>query len=154
MPNLAGILKDEVRRLARKEIKAELTATKKASAQYRRDIAALKRQLRDQAKQITLQGGDLFRLITSLERANRKGGGAGSEGTAAAARFSPKWLQAHRERLELSAADYAALMGVSSQTVYNWEKGRTRPQPQQLQAWSAVRGLGKREAWKRLDEME
>ncbi len=143
MPNLAGVLKDEVRRLARKEIKAELTATKKASAQYRRDIAALKRQLRDQAKQ-----------ITSLERANRKGGGADSEGTAAAARFSPKWLQAHRERLELSAADYAALMGVSAQTVYNWEKGKTRPQPQQLQAWSAVRGLGKREAWKRLDAME
>ncbi len=143
MPNLAGVLKDEVRRLARKEIKAELTATKKASAQYRRDIAALKRQLRDQAKQ-----------IASLERVNRKGGGAGSEGTAAAARFSPKWLQAHRERLELSAADYAALMGVSSQTVYNWEKGKTRPQPQQLRAWSAIRGLGKGEAWKRLDEME
>ncbi len=143
MPNLAGVLKDEIRRLARKEIKAELAATKKGSAQYRRDIAALKRQLRDQAKQ-----------ITSLERANRKGGGAGSEGTAAVARFSPKWLQAHRERLELSAADYATLMGVSAQTVYNWEKGTTRPQPPQLKAWSAVRGLGKREAWKRLDEME
>ena len=143
MPNLAGVLKDEVRRLARKEIKAELTATKKASAQYRRNIAALRRQLRDQAKQ-----------IASLERVNRKGGGAGSEGTTAAARFSPKWLQAHRERLELSAADYAALMGVSAQTVYNWEKGKTRPQPQQLKAWSAIRGLGKREAWKRLDEME
>ncbi len=143
MPNLAGVLKDEVRRLARKEIKAELAATKKASAQYRGDIAALKRQLRDQTRQ-----------ITALERANRKAGSAGPDGTAAAARFSPKWLQAHRERLEVSAADYAALMGVSAQTIYNWEKGKTRPQPQQLKAWSAVRGLGKREAWKRLDEME
>ena len=143
MPTFAGVLKDEVRRLARKEIKAELAATKKASAQYRRDIAALKRQLGDQAKQ-----------IISLERANRKAGRAGPEGTAAAARFSPRWLQAHRERLELSAADYAALMGVSAQSVYNWEKGKTRPQPQQLEAWSAVRKLGKREAWRRLDEME
>ena len=143
MPNLAGVLKDEIRRLARKEIRAEFAATKKASAQYRRDIAALKRQLRDQTKK-----------ITALERANRKAGKGSPEGTAGAARFSPSWLQAHRERLELSAADYAALMGVSAQTVYNWEKGKTRPQPQQLEAWSAIRGLGKREAWKRLDEME
>ena len=142
MPNLAAVLKGEIRRLARKELKTELTATKKASAQHRRDIAALKRQLRDQAKQ-----------ITSLERANRQAGRAASSGTAVTARFSPKWLQAHREKLELTAADYAALMGVSAQTVYNWEKGKTRPQPQQLEAWSALRGLGKREAWTRLDEM-
>ena len=143
MPNLARVLKDEIRRLARKETKAELAGTKKASAQYRRDIATLKRQLRDQAKQ-----------ITALERANRRAGQAGSPDTSSTARFSPKWLKAHRERLELAAADYAALIGVSAQTIYNWEKGTTRPQPQQLEAWSAVRRLGKREAWKRLDEME
>ncbi len=143
MPNFAGVLKEEVRRLARKELKAELAATKKASTQHRRDIAALKRQLRDQARQ-----------ISSLERAGRRAGGAGSESSAATARFSPKWLHAHREKLELSAGDYAALMGVSAQTVYNWEKAKTRPQPQQLKAWSAVRRLGKREAWTRLDEME
>ena len=143
MPNLAGVLKEEVRRLARKEIKAELAVTKKASAQHRRDIAALKRQLRDQAKQITF-----------LERASRKAVSAGAEGPAAAARFSPRWLRAHRKKLQISAADYAALMEVSPQTIYNWEKGATRPQSQQLKAWSAVRGLGKQEAWKRLDEME
>ena len=77
----------------------------------------------------------------------------GPESTATA-RFSPKWLQAHRERLGLAAADYAALIGVSAQTVYNWESGKTRPQPQQLEAWSAIRRFGKREAWKQLEEME
>ncbi len=50
MPNLAQVLKDEIRRLARRQIKAELGPARKASAQYRRDIAALKRQLRDQAR--------------------------------------------------------------------------------------------------------
>ena len=143
MPNLAGVLKDEIRRLARKEIKAEFAATKKASAQFRRDIAALKRQIRDQTREIIV-----------LKRANRKAGKGGRESTAGVARFSPAWLQAHRERLEFSAADYAALMGISAQTVYNWEKGKTRPQPQQLEAWSGIRKLGKREAWKRLAEME
>ncbi len=143
MPNLAGVLKEEIRRLARKEIKAELAATRRVSAQYRKDIAALKRQLRGQTQQ-----------ISALERASRKAGGAGQETTGAGARFSPKWLQAHREKLALSAGDYAALMSVSAQTIYNWEQGKTRPRPQQLKTWSAVRKLTKREAWKRLDEME
>ncbi len=142
MPNLAHVLKDEICRLARKEIKAELGPARKASAQYRRDIAGLKRKLRDQAKQ-----------IAALERAAKKAPKADPE-TSAVVRFSPKWLQVHRERLELSAADYGALVGVSSQTIYNWEQEKTRPQPQQLQAWSVVRKLAKREAWKRLDEMQ
>ena len=88
MPNLAGVLRDEVRRLARKEIKAELAATRKASAQYRRDIALLKRQLRSQAKQ-----------ITSLERAARRGGKAGSEGNGGAQPLNtlPDSLRATRQ---------------------------------------------------------
>ena len=143
MPNLAGVLKEEIRRLARKEIKAELAATRKASAQHRREIAALKRQVKDQA-----------RTITSLKRANGKAGATESKVNSTSVRFSPQWLQAHRERLELSAADYAALVGVSGLTIYNWEKGKTRPRQQQLEAWGAVRSLGKREARRRLEEME
>ena len=143
MPNLAGVLKEEIRRLARKEIKAELAATKKTSAQHRKDIAALKRQIRDQN-----------RTIASLERASRKTGTTGAKNNSTSVRFSPQWLQAHRERLELSAADYAALVGVSPLTIYNWEKGKTRPGQPQLEAWGAIKGLGKREAWRRLEEME
>ena len=142
MPNLAAVLKDEIRRLARKEIRAELAVTRKASAQYRRDIAALKRQVADQARQ-----------LNDLKRAGKRAASAPTE-TEPVARFSPKWLQAHREKLGLSAADYAALVGVSGQTVYNWEKGTTRPQAEQLRSWSAVRKLGKREALRRLEDME
>ena len=42
-------------------------------------------------------------------------------------------------------------MGVSEMTVYNWEAGKSRPQAKQLAALVAVRGLGKREAIKRLE---
>ena len=140
MPNFATALKDEVRRLARKEIRAEIAATRKASAQYRRDIAALKRQVAEQS-----------RKITDLKRASKRTGSVDAE---TVARFSPKWLQSHREKIGLSAADYAALLGVSGQTVYNWEKGATRPQAEQLKTWSAVRKLGKREAHRLLQEME
>jgi len=64
--------------------------------------------------------------------------------------FSPDAVSAERERLELSAADYGELVGVSPLTIYNWEKGATMPQRAQLKKWKAVRGIGKREAWRRL----
>ena len=64
--------------------------------------------------------------------------------------FSPGAVRAERERLELSAADYAELIGVSTLTVYNWEKGRTKPGTAQLEKWKAVKGIGKKEAWRRL----
>jgi DNA-binding transcriptional regulator YiaG len=38
-----------------------------------------------------------------------------------------------------------ALLGVSAQTVYNWEAGKARPRQQQLAAIAAVRKLGKRD---------
>ncbi len=51
----------------------------------------------------------------------------------------------------LSAADYADLVGVSAQTVYSWEQGKSKPRDTQLAALVAVRDLGKRDAWKRLE---
>ena len=46
MPNLQSVLKQEIQRLARKGVRYELEATKKAVAQHRRDIAELKRRNR------------------------------------------------------------------------------------------------------------
>ena len=141
MPNLAGVLRTEIGRLARKELRAELAAVKKTASKQRKVIADLKRQLREQAAR-----------VTALERASRKSAAVAAPSTKM--RFSAKGLRSHRERLALSAADYAALVGVSGLTIYNWEKGKTRPQQAQLEKLAAVRGLGKREAWNRLEEME
>ena len=38
-------------------------------------------------------------------------------------------------------------------TIYNWEKGNSRPQAKQLMAWGAVKTMGKREALRQLQEM-
>src|SRR5687768_14500992 len=45
MSNIQSILKSEISRIARKEVKAETGTLKKSSTQYRSDIAALKRRL-------------------------------------------------------------------------------------------------------------
>lgn len=142
MPNIASILKDEIARLARKEVKAEISALKKASSQHRSSIAALKRQVQ------ALEG--------QLRRARKAAGSAKSEmeeGEASVRRrFRAGGLASHRRRLGLSAEDYGALVGASGQSVYKWERG-ARPRAKQLEALAAVRGLGKREALARLREL-
>ncbi len=49
MPNIAAVLKEEIQRLARKELKANTESLKKAVITYRSEIAALKRRV-DQAQ--------------------------------------------------------------------------------------------------------
>ena len=45
MPNIAAVLKEEIRRLAKKEIKAQVGTTKQAVVKYRSEIAKLKQGL-------------------------------------------------------------------------------------------------------------
>ncbi len=136
MPNIASVLKDEIVRLARKEVRHEVEALKKASAQYRSDIAGLKRRVAD--------------LEKHLGRLDKKAASKVSSPVEDAAttrhRFSAKRLAAQRQKLGLSAADMGILLGVSAQTVYNWEAGKSRPRQQQLVAIAAIRKLGKRKA--------
>ena len=141
MPNFAAALKEEIVRLARKEIRAQTGVTKRAAAQHRRDLAALKRAVTELRKEVAFLAAQEKRRVQSQPVEDR------SEGV----RFSPRWLKLHREKIGLSAADYGKLVGVSSLTIYNWESGKARPRPTLLPALAAVRGLGKREALKRLE---
>ena len=141
MADITRIFKEEIARLARKEIRAETERLKKASAQYRSDIAALKRQVADLEKQL----GRAARQTRPVESP------APSNGEDAPHRFSVKGLKSLRARLEISAADFARLLGVSPQTIYNWETEKTRPRADQVAAIAGLRMIGKREVRARLD---
>jgi DNA-binding transcriptional regulator YiaG len=136
MTTLAIALKDEIRRLARKEIKAQTGRTVKAVAQFRREIARLKRQLREQEKKIARLESRANRPATSPATAENKVG----------ARFTARSVRAQRRRTGLSAADYAKLVGVAPLTIYNWEQGKSRPRSEQFATLVSLRGIGKREA--------
>ena len=77
---------------------------------------------------------------------------AASEPDGKQVRFVAKGLRTLRERLDLSVADLARLIGVSGQTVYNWEAKVTKPRNEQLKAIAEVRSMGKREARNRLQQ--
>jgi len=142
MPNLAAVLKKEIRRLARREVKAEVNAVRRAASQHRHDIARLKRQLQIQER----------RLAALQSRTSARKQPAESEGLPPGVRFSPRSVRAQRKRLKLSAGQYGQLIGVTGQTVYLWEKGKTRPGKAQFAALVGVRSLGRREALKRLEQ--
>jgi DNA-binding transcriptional regulator YiaG len=141
MTTLAIALKDEIRRLARKEITAQTGKQARAVAQYRREIAKLKRQQREHEKKIAFLEGQA-RKIQHLP--------AGVVEQNGEARFSARSVKAQRQRAGLSAADYAKLVGVSSLTIYNWEHNKSRPRKEQFASLVGLRGLGKREAQAKL----
>ena len=61
MPNIAAVLKDEIRRLARKEIKTYTGGTKRAVAQSRREIAQLKRLVLEQRRDLPILQAESIR---------------------------------------------------------------------------------------------
>ena len=92
-----------------------------------------------------------MRLAYVRRQEQKRAGTASAPNAAVTPRFSPSWVEAHRDRLQFSAADYGELVGVSALTIYNWEKGKTKPGRPQLAAWAEIRTLGKRDGLRRLE---
>ena len=84
---------------------------------HRRDIALLKRQV------VLLE-----RQVKSLMR--RPPSTSSTPQTSVLdlkVRFVAKGLRSQRDRLGLSAESLGKVLGVSAQSVYNWESGKARP---------------------------
>lgn len=143
MPNIGTLLRDEITRLSRRTLRSEVGATRKASAQHRRQIAALKRQVAQLERQVSM----LARRMSQVTAA------APVDSSPKRVRFVAKGLRSQRERLGLSAADFGRLVGVSAQSIYNWEHEGARPRNQQAAILAALRSLGKREAQARLQQL-
>jgi DNA-binding transcriptional regulator YiaG len=137
MPNIASILKSEISRIARKEVRAQTEGLKRQSIQYRSHIAALKRQVANLEK--------LLRKRSKGARAT-SAAAADEESARTGLRFRSKGFAAHRQRLGLSAAQAGALLGVSGQTIYHWEAGKAKPRVSQLPRINALRKLTKKGA--------
>ena len=136
MSTFANQLKSEISRLAKKEIKAETQALKKASAQYRSEIAALKRRVVTLEAQIKKMAKSSFKVSQSVATDEER----------SSLRFRAGGFATLRKKLGLNASDMGKLIGVSAQSVYHWETGKTKPRASQLQAIAAVRKMGKRAA--------
>lgn len=137
MSDLMRSLRDEIRRQTKKTFRADIDKLQKTVSQQRRDIARIKRDLEAAQKRISF-----------LETQERKRiAGSKSEKPV---RFSAKSVKSHRSRLGLSAAEYGKLIGVSGPTIYQWERGKSRPRKPQIEMLVEVRSIGRKEARARL----
>ncbi len=137
MPNIASLLKTEIARVARKEIRANVDELRKTVSSQRTQIAALKRRLDAAERQLKRVGKAAPRAAAAPEADEGDGGGN---------RFSAKGLKSLRTRLGLSALDFGRLIGASALSVYKWEGGKSRPRAKYVASIAKVRGIGKKEA--------
>lgn len=142
MPNIANVLKSEITRLARKEVRDSGDGLRRTVASHRAEIATLKRRLNNleaMVNRLTKEAG------ASAKRPSQSTADASPEPDSTRLRFRAKGMAANRQRLGLSAADFGLLVGATGQSIYSWETGKTKPKPAALAAIAALRAIGKRE---------
>ena len=143
MPNLSAVIKSEIIRLSRKTTREQLRPLQKASANYRHQIADLKRQTTA-----------LTRELSALRQSQARSPQAeGDSSISPKARFVAQGFRTLRNRLGLSLEECGIIVGVSAGTIFNWEKKRANPRPSQMPAIVALRGMTKRTAHETLQKL-
>lgn len=149
MATFAKQWQDEVRRLARKETKDDLLSLKSENVALKKQIASLKKRLDD----IERHGKKLRKTVEKVAPdavpadAEEQGGPR--------IRVTGKTVRTLRARLGLTQAEFAALLGVTGQSVYQWERrdDRIRLRNATREAFAAIKTIGSREARRRLEAL-
>ena len=142
MPN---IIKDEVRRIAKREINVAVKGLKKDTARLKRSNADLKRRVARLEKTVARQRAVLGQVgRQSLQQVDRK--------ALEQSRFTKNTVAALRKRLSLTQGEFAKLVGASIGSVVNWEKGAI-PRDEQKAKILGLRKLGARQVREILESM-
>ena len=142
MGKLEGIIKDEIIRLAKREMRMKFVPS-------RRDV----RSLKSIASQLRKSVLGLQRFVSQQER--QMGPKPVPEVTPEdmkKARFSPRLIKSLRKHLGVSQREMAALAGVTVGAVFQWEKGKFEPKDEKKKILVGLRKLGRREARILLEE--
>lgn len=148
MTTFAKMFSEEIRRLARKEIRAavsDLQSTnrklKQANSQLQKRLAGMERQLKKVAEGKLTTAKSVSKVEDALEQK---------------VRITAKGIRSLRARWGVSQTDFARILGVSSQSIVNWEakEGAISLRSRPRQAYLELRHIGARDARKLLDEMD
>lgn len=143
--NIAVALKAEIARVARKELRTETDTLKKAMAAQRHELAAMKRRMQAMERQLKATSKQTDKVSKAVAPAEGEPGGQ--------LRFSAARFANQRQKLGLSAADFARILGVSALSIYKWEQGKNRPRAAQLSTIAKARALAKRDAQALLEQL-
>jgi DNA-binding transcriptional regulator YiaG len=147
MPKLAEVLRAEIIRISRREARIATSGVRDAKIRLIKTVADLKRKI---AK---LQGENKWLVAAEKKRLAQKPQIAPE--ASRKARLTSKGIRRLRTKLGLSQANFAKLLGASTQTVHMWEtkKGPLRLRGNTLASVLSTRDMGAREAKRRIAEM-
>ncbi len=133
---LEQVLKSEIIRLAKKQIRVVCIPLARAVRQVKRRVSQMNE---------TVAALDKMRAELEARKAATGVKLEAPEEKVKAARLSPLLIKKLRTRLGLSQGQLACLVGVSRQAMVFWELGKSRPQGKNRAALIALRGVGRRE---------
>ncbi len=143
MGKLEIIIKSEIQRLAKRQVRATFIP-------IRREVRAMRLKLSGLSKTFST----LDRLAKEqMEKAPKPGLSATPE-EAKAARLTPDRIRRLRNKLGVSMRELGILTGSSIGAVLSWEKGKFRPKGEKKAALAALRKLRKREVKSILTERQ
>jgi DNA-binding transcriptional regulator YiaG len=142
MGKVEGIIKSEIVRLAKREVRKvsvplgrDLRSLKSVVSQLRRTVLGLQRITASQQKE--LQKGKAV-LEAPPEEVKES-------------RFSPRLIRSLRRHLAITQKELAVLTGVTVGAVHLWESGQFKPSMKKKAVMVALRKLGRREVKKLLE---
>lgn len=149
MPNMQKILAEEIRRLARKELKAALAPLTKQNKAFKEQIAAQAKRIKELSKALAAAPAPVKTAPAPLagETPEPKAGKKAHKRA-----FRPADLVAFRKKHSFSQRIVAKLLSTSMVTVTNWENGHSVPRPAMLAKINALRKMGKRKLLKLLPD--
>jgi DNA-binding transcriptional regulator YiaG len=147
MPKLAEVLRGEIIRISRREARIATSGIREAKIKLTKTVADLKRKI---AK---LQGENKWLVAAEKKRLAQKPLVAPE--SSKKARLTSKGIRRLRRKLGVSQANFAKLLGASTQTVHMWETkdGPLRLRGNTLAAVLSARDMGAREAKRKIAEL-
>ena len=143
MGKLEGMIKSEIVRLAKREIRKiarplsrDVRSMRSTVSQLRKTVLALQRLT---ARQESESRKEKVLLEAAPEEVKKS-------------RFSPRLIHTLRKRLGITQKEMATLTGVTVGAIYQWENGIFEPRGQKKGMLVALRKLGRREVRKLLEE--
>ena len=137
MPDFKQTFQEEVRRLARKELKA----LDEKIAEQKKTINALLKRVNELEKK---QAAAAPAAPAGTEKTQEA---AAQDGKGRKVRFSPKSIAKFRKKYSISQKALAKLLDVTPFTVSHWEIGKNRPRTAQIAAFYSLMKLGKRKLY-------
>ncbi|MFH1567636.1 MAG: helix-turn-helix domain-containing protein [Gemmatimonadota bacterium] len=145
MPNIGQVLRDEIMRLARKEVRAQVEA-------LRQQVRGLRETVKGQQAILQKVEKALDKMVdqsSSGARASLYAPAPADEATRL--RVTPASVRRHRLRLNLSQAELGQLLGVSTNSIVRWEAGTSHPRAQHRTALVRLRDLKARDVGRMLE---